>query len=117
MLLFLKLSDDSEHVLLSLTFVIPNSSPLSSPCPSLFIGPVLGPDQGAHAHPLRGRPVSLRHPAAKHLPVGAAPLPLPVTVQRAPQPQPLRQRQGLRQPAGHLDRQGESRPLSLPKKV
>ena len=75
--------------------------------PFFHTGPVLGSDQRSDSDALRGRSVRVWHPAAQHLPLGAASVPLPVAVQRPPQPQPLRQRQGVRQPAGNLDWKGE----------
>lgn len=82
------------------------SLPALSPCPPL--GPLLGPDQGPHSHPLRGWPLPVRHPAAQHLPGRAPPLLLPLPVQWPPEPQPVRQREGVRQPSGHLDWKGGS---------
>ena len=70
-------------------------------------GPVLCSDQRADSYAVRGRSLPVWHPAAKHLPSCAASVPLLVAVQRPPQSQPVRQRQGLRQPAGHLDWKGE----------
>lgn len=70
-------------------------------------GPVLSSDQRANPHALRGWSFPVWHPAAKHLPCCATSVSLPVAVQRPPQSQPVRQRQGLRQSAGHLDWQGE----------
>ena len=80
--------------------------PALSPRPPL--GPLLGPDQGPHSHPLRGRPLPVRHPAAQHLPGRAPPLLLPLPVQWPPEPQPVRQWESVRQPPGHLDWKGGS---------
>lgn len=83
---------------------------VSLPALSLYppLGPLLGLDQGPHSHPLRGRPVPVRHPAPQHLPGRAPPLLLPLPVQWPPEPQPVRQREGVRQPPGHLDWKGGS---------